>query len=638
MKNVYLIQPNSVLSTSVYLPYSVGCLAAYSFCNDVIRENYHLCDFIFIKAPIEEVLQEIDAPCVVGFSCYMWNVDYNLALAEAIKEKYPNCITVFGGPEIPNTTDFLDENTCVDITINGEGEKPFSSILLEALNGCDWSKVSNIIFRKNGRFVKTEKAEPCNLDDLPSPYTMGLFDGILKDERYQNIQFDVILETNRGCPYGCIYCYWARSGTNFRAFPMERIIGDLNWMAEHKIPYCVCADANFGILERDEQIADYVIELKEKYSYPEKFETASAKNKDDFTFKINQKLENSGLNRGVSVAVQSMSPETLEIIGRKNMSVNKLSDQLKKYRENNIDTYTDLILGLPGETLGSFCKGIFEVIEAGQHYSVSVHRCEVFPNTIIYSDEIRKKYQIRTIRSQLCQNHSKISKDSNASSRSQIIVETSTMTTDEWKTALKVATMAQSFHCLGLLRFFAVYLRKAKNVSYYDFYMNIYHWIEEKSRTVKSIFDRAFSRVEPFLEGKGNLYFADERFGDIYWAFDEGLFLSCVAEFEPFYEEMKTYLKDLFEDETVFEDLFHYQKEMICLPDKEKKEIRTVYDWYGYFDRIFDDNFTFPEKKETVLKIEASTTDTWERYAREVVWYGRRSGKMINSVKERILL
>ncbi|MGN1195259.1 MAG: radical SAM protein [Acutalibacteraceae bacterium] len=638
MKNVYLIQPNNLLPTSVYLPYSVGCLAAYSFSHDIIKQNYHLSEFIFTQDPIEEVLNKLNEPAVAGFSCYIWNVDYNLSLAEAIKIRWPDCLIVFGGPQIPNSTEYITDYSFIDITIFGEGEIPFYEVLIELLKHRDWSKVNNIAYRKNNQSFMSEKVACGDLSDFPSPYAMGLFDNILADEKYKSMHFDVILETNRGCPYGCIYCYWARSGTNFRKYPMERVKKDIDWMARHKIPYCFCADANFGILERDEEIADYVIESKKNFGYPERFVTMSAKNKDDVTFRINQKLEKSGLNKGVCVAVQSMSPKTLEIIGRKNMSINNLSYQLKEYRENNIDTYTDLILGLPGETLESFCKGIFEVIEAGQHNSVNVFCCEVFPNTVIHSDKIQKKYQIKTIRSQLCQYHSKISKDSNDFSRSQIVVETSTMTTDEWKTALKVATMAQSFHCLGLLRFFAVYLRKAKNVSYYDFYSNLYRWIAEESKTVKSIFDKTFRSVEPFLKGKGNLYFADERFGDIYWAFDEGLFLSCVAEFEPFYGEIKTYLNDLFDDETIFEDLFHYQKEMICLPGKDTKEIRTAYDWYGYFERIFDDDFKTPEKKKTLLKIEASTTDTWEKYAREIVWYGRRSGKMINSVKERILL
>lgn len=291
MKNVYLIQPNSVLSTVVYLPYSIGTIAAYSFQHQSIKDTYRLCDFIFIQTDIEEALKDIVDPYIAGFSCYMWNIEYNLALAKAVKEKYPECIIVFGGPQIPDSTEFLEEYPFADITIHGEGETVFYSILTALKNGTELSKVANISFRCGDKYIKTEKAAPGDLSDFPSPYTMGLFDGLLKSEKYKNIRMDTVLETNRGCPYGCIYCYWARSGTNFRKFSLERVKGDIEWIAKNKIGHCVCADSNFGILDRDEQIADYVIEMKAKYGYPEKFETAATKNKDDFVFRINKKLE-----------------------------------------------------------------------------------------------------------------------------------------------------------------------------------------------------------------------------------------------------------------------------------------------------------------------------------------------------------
>lgn len=634
MKNIYFIQPSGMLNTSVYLPYSVGCIAAYSFQHSEIKDNYNLCDFIFMKSPIDEVISQISDPFIVGFSCYMWNVEYNLALAKTLKQHWPNCTIIFGGPQIPDDTELLEKYDYIDILIHGEGEFPFYSIITQKLIDDDFSNIANISYRKHSSVVKTPSACPPNLENLPSPYATGLFDGILSNPAYSNIQFDAVIETNRGCPYGCVYCYWARSGSALRSFPIERVKKDIEWIGTHKISYCVCADGNFGIFERDMLIADYVIETKNKYGYPQKFETAAAKNKDDFTFSINQKLENSTLNRGVSVAVQSMSPTVLEIIGRKNMSVNNLSKQLHKYRKHNIATYTDLILGLPGETKESFCRGLFDVMEAGQHTAIAVHRCEVFPNTPIYSQEMQTKYKIKTISSQLCQKHSCIDEDLTFASRSQIIVETSTMSMYDWYTAIRIATCAQSFHCLGLLRFFAIYLRKAKNISYYDFYMNLYNWIEHESTTVKRILERTCETFESFFKGKGNLYFADMRFGNIYWDFDDGLFLCCAAELDAFYEDVNIFLKRYFDNDEIYNDLFNYQKEMICLPNIAAKKIHTIYDWSNYFKHIFDADFKEPEKISTTLSIQKSETNNWIDYSREIIWYGKRNGRTINKVAE----
>lgn len=633
MKNVYLIQPNNALSESLFLPYSTGTIAAFSFSREEIKKEYHLCDFIFTKKPVADVLAEMEAPYIVGFSSYMWNIEYNLALAEAIKKKWKDCVIAFGGPQVPDDTEFLEKYQFIDILMHGEGEYTFYAIL-SALSGNDsLGGVSCISYRENGVPVQTEKSRHVSVDEFPSPYAMGLFDSIVNDEKYKNIQFDAVLETNRGCPYGCIYCCWAGSEDSFRRFSMERIKDDLLWMAKNRIAFCICADSNFGILERDEEIAEYVVSLKKEYGYPQKFETTAAKNKDDLTFRINSKLDEAGLNRGISVAVQSMSPTVLEIIGRKNMSAENFADQLEKYRRNGMYTYTDIILGLPGETYDSFCKGLFDVIEAGQHYSININRCEFLPNTKMYSESFVKQYKIKTIKSYLCQNHSRIDEDMTYSSRSELVVETSTMSMQDWRNALRISTCVQSFHSLGLLRFFAVYLRKAKNVSYHDFYTGLYSWIEQESVFVKKTLDTVCSSIDTFLAGKGNLCFSDDRIGNIYWDFQEGLFILSVMGIDDFYSEIREYLRRYSADAALLDDLFSFQKESAALPSDTQKMLTTRYDWADYFDHIFDKSYIVPKEKTTQNIFIGKHYDSWEDYARETVWFGKRNGKTIKKTE-----
>ncbi len=630
MKNVYFVQPNNELSESsclpsaVYLPYAVGAIAAYSFSKEEIKKSYNLCDFIFTKMPIDQALRQITEPYIVGFSNYMWSVEYNLALAKAIKEKHPECIIAFGGVQVPDDTEYLEEYPFIDLLMHSEGEVTFYKLLTALNEGRSLDEVPNISYRKDGTPVQTKKELGPPLEDFPSPYTMGLFDYIVNNPEYENIQFDTVIETNRGCPYRCVFCCWRGNKSGFRQFPMEKVRAELDWLAEHKISYCFCADSNFGILERDEEIADYIVELKRKYGYPERFESTAAKNKDDQVFKILSKLEQADLNRGVSVAVQSMSPEVLEIVGRKNMSVNNFAEQVARYRTNGMYTYTDLILGLPGETLDSFSRGLCEVIEAGQHSNVSVYRCEFLPNTIMYTKEFVEKYKIKTVKSLVCQIHTKVDADMKYASRSDIVVATSTMSTEDWKKAFRFSVCVQSFHSLGILKFFAIYLRKAKNISYYDFYMNLFEWIEKESKIVKRILDKVFASVDIFLEGKGNLCFSDERFGDIYWEFYEGLFLSCAAEIEEYFEDVENYLYRYFDDNETYEDLLSYQKSMIALPSQKEKILNFRYDWYEYFENLFNESYLTPAEKETTLKFEDTSADSWISFAHKRVWYGKR--------------
>ncbi len=636
MKNVYFVQPNNALSESsylpsaVYLPYAVGAIAAYSFSHEEIKKEYNLCEFIFTKMPVEKALEEIKNPYIIGFSNYMWSVEYNLALAQAVKEKWPQCIIAFGGVQVPDDTEYLKEYPFIDLLMHSEGEVTFYKLLTALSKGEDLENVPNLSYRKDGEPVQTKKELGPPLEDFPSPYTMGLFDYIVNNPEYKNIQFDTVIETNRGCPYRCVFCCWRGNKSGFRKFPMEKVKAELDWLAEHKISYCFCADSNFGILERDEEIADYIACLKKKYGYPQRFESTAAKNKDDMTYRILRKLEEADLNRGVSIAVQSMSPEVLEIVGRKNMSINNFAEQVARYRTSGMYTYTDLILGLPGETFDSFCRGLCEVIEAGQHSNVSVYRCEFLPNTIMYTKEFVQKYKIKTVKSLLCQIHTRVDEDMKYASRSDIVVETSTLSMLEWKKAFRFSVCVQSFHSLGLLKFFAIYLRKAKNVSYFDFYMGLYEWVEKESKVIKRILDKVFACIDAFLEGKGNLCFSDERFGDIYWEFYEGLFLSCAAEFEDFYGDAINYLKRFFDDEKLFEDLLLYQKSIIALPSQKEKVFDVIHDWHEYFENLFNQSYLIPEKKLTTLKIEESSTSDWVDYAHKRVWYGKRYENTIN--------
>lgn len=629
MKNIYLAQPTNMLSGAVFLPYSVGTIAAYAWQFPEIKAEYELKELIFLKAPIEEAVEKFDNPFLVGFSNYLWNVEYNLDLARAIKKNWPECKILFGGPQVPDDVEYLEKYDFIDVLMHAEGEMPFYKLLLAYSNGGDLSGVPSITYRKNGEFFRNKKEIPCDLSNFPSPYTMGLFDGIINNPEYAGVQFDVVLETNRGCPFSCIYCYWSGNDDPFRKFPMERIKGDLDWFAKNKISFCICADGNFGILNRDEEIVDYLIELKEKYGYPQKFETIAAKEKDDFIFKINQKMHKAGLNKGVSVACQSLSPTVLKNVGRKNMPIERLSQLLARYRNAGISTYTDIMLGLPGETFESFCQGVFKVIEAGQHDSININRCELLPNSIMYSKEIVEKYKIKTIRSSLCQNHSKASGGATPGSRSDLIVETDTMSREEWKESCRISIMAQSFHLMGIMRFVSVYLRKAKDISYYDFYMSLYNYINNDGKLSKEIFEHVMGNISDFLEGKCNLSFFDERFGDIYWPYEEGLFLCVVNRLDEFFDEIKAFLKQYFDDEALFEDLLGYQKNIIAAFGSEDKELDFEYDWLDYFSDIISMEKRFPEKRKIRLRFEPSYQNDWFEYAKKIVWYGKRDNRTI---------
>ena len=261
MKKVYFVQANLSYGNAYYYPYATGCLAAYAWQFESVSSEYEIADFIFKRDSVKSVTEKIIDPDVVAFSCFNWTFEYSKVLASKIKEKYPECLIVFGGHQISENVDIFPELPFVDVLIYGEGEIPFRKILESYAKGESFTDIPNIAYKEDGRYIHTEKEIYKDLENYVSPYTAGYFDKIYKDN--PDVEFCATIETNRGCPYNCAYCDWCYS-TYVRKFPLEKIKQEILWCSEHKVEYIFCADSNFGMFERDLDIARFVVEVKKK--------------------------------------------------------------------------------------------------------------------------------------------------------------------------------------------------------------------------------------------------------------------------------------------------------------------------------------------------------------------------------------
>ena len=213
-RNVYLAQwsPKTPSMPYVYLPYSVGCIWAYADTQKEITDNYQLKDIFFLTKDPIDVINDMDNPYVFGISCYVWNWNYNLEVIRLLKQKYPQCYVIAGGPHIPNDDPyFFRKYPNIDATIHQEGELAFTDLLkcqiglmsIDDTHGISYPSESNDVIRMSG-----SNRIP-DLSVLPSPYLSGLFDGMMamyKDD--PDIIINGIIETNRGCPYRCTFCDW----------------------------------------------------------------------------------------------------------------------------------------------------------------------------------------------------------------------------------------------------------------------------------------------------------------------------------------------------------------------------------------------------------------------------------------------
>lgn len=634
MKNVYFVQTNSVFGSGVksaYLPYSIGTIAAYAWADERIKNEYCLKKFIFMRDDVQTIVDSMENPYLVGLSCYVWSMEFNKELAQKIKEKYPECFIVMGGHSISPDAREMEAYPYIDFLTHGEGEVPTKELLLALCEGTALENVRSLSFRKNGEVITTEPAPVCDISDFPSPYLEGYFDEILKDT---SIKYSVIWETNRGCPNRCAYCDWGVLKAKVRMFPMERLKAEIEWMAKNKIEYIYCSDANFALFDRDEEITDLMIESKRKTGYPEKFKTNFTKNRDEFVFKLSCKMFDEGLGKSPTLSFQTMSPEALKNIGRTNMSLEHFKNLMQMYTNRGIMAYSELILGLPGETYDSFAGGIETLFECGQHKSVIVYPCELLPNSQLGSKASVEKYKIEVCRTEFRQHHSAVD-ESAVKEYSDNIISTYSMNREDWKKSYIFALYAQGLHTMCLTMMIAVYLYHEKKVGYKAFYEGLIEWSKAKPDTLcGELYRECTGFVDDVIGGKDSFKSVFEGFGKTTWGFDEYLFMKGAVNPERFYDEIKQYIASYGADCEITDELVKYQKGIIKKMDMTRLDIALDYDFESYFDAILNNSYKPLEKrKNTVTVTEENPVATIDEYAREYVWYGRRDDAPVYSAK-----
>ncbi len=625
MKNIYLVQANNVYGTerkSVYIPYAAGCIQAYCMQNSIIASNCKFAKIIYTRELGEKVISKLDKPYMVLFSSYVWNMEYNLDLAKKIKEVYPSCYITFGGHSISPDGENLKNYPFIDFLTHRFGEEPTAGLLQNLLLNKDLASVANISYRNSDGEIITTKTEPQTGTDYPSPYLTGVFDEILKDD----IDFSAIFETNRGCPNSCSFCDWGSLKSKVRLFPMDRVYKEIDWFAKNKIEFIFCADGNFCLFDRDNEITDYVVKCKNLYGYPKVFRVCFTKNKFEQVFNIGVKFFNAGLDKAQTLSFQSMDQNVLRNIGRKNISTELFRNLMKRYNELNISTFSELILGLPGETYETFCSGMCNLIDNGQHFAINVYPCELLPNAEMAQKEYMEKFGIKSTRVPFKAIHTNaLQKKDSVTEYSVYITATNTMNDSEWADAMLFASYVQALHNLGLLRATAIFFRYELSVDYVDFYKAIINFSKNEGN---GVLNRVYKKIRKLCSGitSGTNEFVAvcDGLGDILWGFDELVFLEFYKDLKEFYQEIYNCFNDLINGNDAAEQLFEYQYNIIKKIGIKNVCIKSDYNFYDYYKNIYLNQYS-PLKKEAIeiTLCDDKHTDSFETFAKEAVWYGR---------------
>lgn len=393
------------------------------------------------------------------FSSYVWNYKLNMLTARQIKSMNPSATIIMGGPEVPKYLDeteaFLAENTCIDVAVLGEGELACAEAL-EAYAGKESElteklrQVKGIVFSRNGKIERTpNRARVTDVNTLPSPYLKGEFEPWFEG-------FSVaILETNRGCPYGCTYCDWGSATLEkVTKFSPARVKDEIDYISRHKTEGVFIADANFGMLEQDIEIAQALVEARAKYGFPLRLAVNFAKNGGRRLMAVIKILHNGGLLPTGIIALQTTDEDTLKAIKRDNIKTSSYEKMMDYFNQENIPMASDIMIGLPGQTIDSlqydlqFCFN-WKVSANGNYTSM-------MPNAPMAEKSYRQEFAIKT-------------------DERDMIISTSSFGVDDL-VYMKALYLTYQFHVrLGILKYYLYYVQIEHGIPAMDI---LRHWLD----------------------------------------------------------------------------------------------------------------------------------------------------------------
>lgn len=639
MRSVQLVQLNNSYGDQVYLPYSVGILQSYVSKSEKVKSGFSFNDFIFLRESISQMAEKAGECDILGISCYVWNWELSTQLAKAVKKKRPACVVILGGPHVPDNDDkFFDKYPYVDITVHGEGEVTFLEILENIHDNKSLKNIPGSTYNcLEGVSKGTPRGRIKELDSIPSPYLEGTFDKLLKDNQYK---WMVTWETNRGCPFKCSFCDWgSATASKVRKFSEERLFDEIDYFTEKKIELVFGADANFGIFKRDRDFAIKLSQNKKDTGWPNQFRVCFTKNSTDKIFDLAKIFADAGMNKGVSVSMQSMNKTTLKNIERANIKLGTFKELQKKYVAAGLVTYTELILPLPGETYETFVSGINELLDSAQHSGIVIYNCTVMPNAEMGSKEYIDKFEIDAIESPIFQAHSDFETD-DIMEKELVVVGTKTMPRHIWRKTYKFAWAIQCFHMLGLLQPISIVLRHRYGIEYGTFYESFIDYFEKRKY---SVVGRELSKIDILLDkvflGKG-FDQTVQGFLDVTWPAEEAAFLRISCEIDKFYAEVKKFVKASFSivERDLLRDLINYQKNLIVNWEDDPNQDNVFYakyDIHSYFNdlRAGKVSSLIVQKTRYDKIIENDYRLNKKEFSRKVVWYGRKGGKFFNTIE-----
>jgi radical SAM superfamily enzyme YgiQ (UPF0313 family) len=313
-------------------------------------------------------------PWLVGFTCYLWNIERTLWVAGELKRRCPHVRIVMGGPEITADNAWVQETPDYDFAVIGEGEQTFANLLLALLDeDVPPLPVAGLyVPAPSGPRFQPER-DPVfrtplpDLNQLGSPYLAGILDAA--DEQM------LLLETTRGCVFKCKFCYYPKSYDKQYYLSRENILANLHHAREHGANEVFLLDPT---LNQRKDFAEF-LRLLVDGNPGRRFSYFGELRGEGITEETARLLREANFTE-VEVGLQSIEPDAMTKMDRKN-NLRAFERGVRAMLREGIRVKVDLIVGLPGDTAASVRRGLHYLRDSGLYTDLQVFNLAVLPGT-----------------------------------------------------------------------------------------------------------------------------------------------------------------------------------------------------------------------------------------------------------------
>jgi hypothetical protein len=389
------------------------------------------------------------------------------------------------------------------------------------------------------------------------------------------------------------------------------VFAELEWIGKNKCDFVSITDANFGIFpERDDLIADKLIAVQREYDNPKAYTISWAKNQKREIVEIVKKLiYEGGAKIGLNLSVQTMDENVLDIIKRKNLDTNKIEEVFELCEENNIPLYTELILGLPGETLETWKSNFYKLYRAGNHTGITIYQAQLLENAEMNLLQ-RRLYKIsgRIVYDYLVGTYN----ENELKEGVEVVISTKDLPAEKMLAAQVFSWFMNTFHINGLTNYLSRFMYRHRGVDYEDFYENLFEHIKQDKWLAGEI-----HRIEEHYSNwseYGRIDHTPIQGIEIHgWNLVHSTIINLHSEGKAHhvYAIIKDFMKRYELDESLLTELIEFQQNFLIVHSdiaEYPKQLTFNHDFLGYIQTDTSLNiptaysFDFPEDKNMSLQ------------------------------------